>query len=415
MQGIDDQLLRMTRRVSDRFRSLSRVADVLLAVLPDTDEGSDLRRLQKDLESRLNELSMHDARTLAQEVPRIEAALSKVEHGLERLDSGIPMGWFREHFDASSVSSVALVDYAALLGRHANDNLLRLDRIQFLLTRVVSFFLSPEEASPERRKALLEEALPPVAIDEATRRTAVAFLRDAAQRVTGFSSLQLLVDSGFFIDVRGYKLSLRAKLLDPEVMTAAIELNEVINDNMHRLAAADTEFDRHLEVHLASVDAHLKGLFHKLRDDESAAQTQFDRWVARNAAKRSPATTSLEPAKKTKTAPVRPLLAVALFVFLIVAYARWPKAVALKELSKAEVVALSPLLVSGTAAPKQNPQVFVGRVDKSRWTHLTLVQRNQEAEGLATRLTERGLHSGTVMLEQQVVIQINRGKILLVQ
>src|SRR4051794_33271162 len=113
------------------------------------------------------------------------------------------MGWFREHFDPSQASSVALSDYATVLGRHADVDPTRLDRIQFLLTRLVSFFVSPEDDSPARRRQLLAEALPASSLAASTRETVIAFCHDAIRRLGPFNRLKELIDSGFFVDVRG--------------------------------------------------------------------------------------------------------------------------------------------------------------------------------------------------------------------
>jgi hypothetical protein len=100
---------------------------------------------------------------------------------------------------------------------------------------------------------------------------------------------------------------------------------------------------------------------------------------------------------------------------LLVMWLRWPGGAPLKELPRADVARLSPVLVAGTVAPAHNPKVFVGQVDKSRWALMSLSERRKEAESLARNLVSRGWFSGTVMMEQQVVIQVEQGTLLIVQ
>lgn len=416
MSQSDELLVRSTRRASERFRSLCRVSRLLAALVPETDEGADLLATEQALEPKFNALATLDQAALEDEVRRLDSQLLQFEKKLEALDGGIPMRWFRDHFDAARASSVALTDYANLLGRHVTDNSQRLDRIQFLLTRVISFFVSPHEHDPERRRALLAEALPPASIDETSRQRAVAFLQDAALRVAGFESLSSLVNSGFFVDVRGFKLSLRQKLLDPEVMASAIELNEKISDNLHRLAAADAPAERALKNHLDEVDQHLKAIFDKLREDESLSHVRFEEWLANTAQRRSAATPI---AKKKEKAPLRIPRPVTLFVLLVAAIffarSRWPQSASVRPMSRQEVAAVSSILISGALAPAEAPRLFIGEIDKERWLSMSVRQRRQAAETLAERLANRGWATGTVMLEQEVAIQIDDGNVVLVQ
>lgn len=417
---IPSALLARARNAASSFRALNRVIGLLTGMLPDTDEGNELVEIRDRLEREFNQLVTTSGLALEDGIRKLESEVVQLEARVEALDRGIPMGWFREHFDASQASSVALADYASLLGRHVQDSSLRLDRVQFLLTRVVSFFMDPADATPARRRSLLTEALPPVTLDETSRQTAVAFFADAAKRVKSFERLKQLIDSGFFVDVRGYKLSLRQNLLDPEVMAAAIELNEAINDNLRRLAAADSPEGKELEAHLADVDAHIKSIFHKLREDESKTQEHFDRWLALNAQKRArkPGTSFKDfkpPGEKAKRFDRRVVMSVILAVLLVVTWVRWPGGGALKEVPAGDLSSLSPLLVSGSVAPPDNPRIFVGQIDKSRWALLPLDERRKEADALTQKLSARGLLAATVMMEQQVVVQIEQGRVLLVQ
>ncbi|MEW5737721.1 MAG: hypothetical protein AB1938_02280 [Myxococcota bacterium] len=417
-QAETEPLVRRAQRAAESFRACHRAHGLLARILPDTDEGHALADLRDRLAVDFNALVTKEGKALDEALRRLESDVHKYEQDLEALDRAIPMGWFREHFDASQASSVALADYASLLGRHVGDSPLRLDRIQFLLTRVVSFFLAPEDSSTARRRELLAEALPRIELDEASRQTAVTFLRDAAARVASFKRLSELTSSGFFVDVRGYKLSLRHKLLDPDVMAAAIELNEAVNDNLRRLAEADAPAGKEIEAHLAEVDQQIKALFQALREDETATQQRFDSWLRRNAekrAKKKAAEKAFKPAGKAKKVDRRLVMGGVLAALLLVMWIRWPGGSNLQDLPAGDVAYLCPVLKSGGVGPPKSPKIFIGQVDQARWATMSLSARRETADNLARRLKERGLLAGTVLMEQQVVVQIEQGKVLLVQ
>lgn len=410
------------RRAAGMFRAAVRVLNLVTKLLPDTDEGDDMRDRADALEKAFNAAVTLQGPALDEATRHLESEVLTLEKELDEFDRRIPMSYFREHFDASQASSVALADYASLLGRYAGDSPLRLDRIQFLLTRVISFFLAPEESTPERRRALLAEALPPVTTDETTRRTAVTFLQDAARRFASFKYLRDLTNSGFFVDIGGYKVALRQKLLDPDIMAAAIELNEAINDNLRRLAQADLPTDKELEEHFADVEKHIKSIFSQLRHDETAIQKDFEAWLTsrkrrRNRGPRAPSTkVSFGGRQKPAASRTRTIIMGGVTVVLaLVLWLRSPPDGGLQPMPQQELAKFSPVLAEAGVAPAGKPVVLIGQVDKAKWALLSLDDRRKEAQALARQLTNRGLLSATVMMESQVVIQVEGGQLLLVQ
>ena len=411
------------RRASEQFRGQCRVLGLISPLVPNTAESEELEALSKTLEAGFNALVLLEGLPMEDALRKLESGVQTLEQKLEALDGQIPMGWFREHFDASQASSVALADYATLLGRYAGVDPTRLDRIQFLLTRLVSFFVSPEDDSPALRRQLLAEALPPPTLPATTREAVVAFCHDAIRRLGTFTRLKELIDSGFFVDVRGYKLSLRQQLLDPDVMTAVIELNEATSAALDRLAEAEQEQGQALEEHLAEVDLRIKSIFKQLRVDESEKTQKFEAWLKGSADDRA----SGRPPRKLRDAEFamsihanrredkRLLLgAIALVLGLIMLF-RFPHAEKLHTLTPLECAELSPLVVSGAAAPEAAPRIFVGAIDKSRWVLMDMPARQDAALELARRVAEKGWVAATVMLEEQVVIQIEDGNVLVVQ
>ena len=418
-----EHLVGRARRASEQFRAHSRVLGLISPLIPHTVEHEEMDTLAKSLEAGFNALVLLDGRALADALGTLESGVETLEKMLEKLDGHIPMGWFREHFDASQASSVALADYATLLGRHANDEQTRLDRIQFLLTRLVSFFVSPEDDSPALRRQLLAEALPPPTLPAATREAVVTFCRDAMRRLGTFTRLKELIDSGFFVDVRGYKLSLRQQLLDPDVMTAVIELNEATSVTLDRLAEAEAEGvpGAALEQHLAEVDLRIKAIFKQLRVDESDKTQKFEQWLKASAegkpGTKRPRLTAEElmSIRPNRREDRRLLLGAIVLVLGLVMIFRLPHAQKLHTLTPAECSELSPLIVSGAAAPENAPRIFIGAIDKGRWALMDAAGRQDAALELARHVQSKGWVAATVMLEEQVVIQIEDGNVLVVQ
>jgi hypothetical protein len=395
------------------------VLGLIRPLVANTAEYEELDTLARSSEAGFNALVLLEGEAQDDALRKLESATQQLEQKLHTLDAQIPMGWFRENFDVSQASSVALADYATLLGRYADVDPTRLDRIQFLLTRLVSFFVSPEDDSPARRRQLLAEALPPSSLSGTTRETVVAFCHDAIRRLATFTRLKELIDSGFFVDVRGYKLSLRQQLLDPDVMTAIIELNEATSDTLDRLAEAEQEQGKALEEHLAEVDLRIKAIFKQLRVDESEKTEKFEKWLEQSAgdraAGRRPGVREFMALHGNRRDDKRLVLgAIALVLFLVMLF-RMPDSERLHELSPAECATLSPYIVSGATAPEVGPKIFVGTIDKSRWALMDGPSRTEVAVELAKKVNDRGWTAATVMLEEQVVIQIESGNVLVVQ
>ncbi|MDP1823764.1 MAG: hypothetical protein Q8L48_10990 [Archangium sp.] len=406
------------RRASEQFRGHCRVLGLISPLVKGTAEIEEIETLTRAAEAGFNGLVLLEGLAREDALRKLESSLQTLEQKLEVVDAQIPMGWFREHFDASQASSVALADYAMLLGRHAGVDSTRLDRIQFLLTRLVSFFISPEDDSPALRRQLLAEALPPSTLAANTREAVVAFCHDATRRLGTFTRLKDLIDSGFFVDVRGYKLSLRQQLLDADVMAAVIELNEATTTTLDRLAEAEQQGEA-LEQHLAEVDQRIKAIFKQLRVDESEKTAQFEAWLkgsaTARAAGRRPKARDFMALKANRREDRRLVLGAITLVLGLIFLFRIPAPQQLRVLTAAECTELSPVLVSGAVAPQKAPRIFVGTVDKSRWALMDGEGRRQTALKLAESVAARGWVAATVMLEEQVVMQIESGNVLVVQ
>jgi len=407
-----------TRRAAASFRGAGRVIDVFLVLLPGDVDLVALHRDREALAGKFNALTTVDpaSQAFAAALSEAESGVLALERKLLEIDGEIPMGWFREHFDAPSQLSDSIAAYAQLLGRYSSEDINRLDRVQLLLTRVVKNFVPrAERFVGSRVRDLLVEALPPSTVEARRRETAVQFLRDAAGRARSFTTLRELTDSGFFVDTRGYKLSLRTAILDPDIMAAVIELNETVSEAIDTLARRELLPDETLAQHMAQVDARIREVFKDLRADDSARVARFAQRLARNLGKAAAGAKWKPPGKGPGRTPFRVVLALSILLAGAWLFHQLTSERALHTLSEAELHQLSPLLVDAVVAPPANPQNLVGHVDKARWALMRASERAYAADQLAIALKARGLVSGTVLLEEQVVIHIADGKPMLIQ
>lgn len=144
------------RAVSGGFSRGEHSASPSSRIRLSTKSSSRYRRSSKPLNALV---TIYEDDKFHEAIERLELGISDLERRLQTLDDLIPTSYFREHFDVSQASAVALADYAALLGQFAGDDSARLDRIQYLLTLLLSLFISPKDDSPIRRRQLLAEAL----------------------------------------------------------------------------------------------------------------------------------------------------------------------------------------------------------------------------------------------------------------
>lgn len=277
-----ERLVRRSRRAAEQFRTLCRVLSLISPLVPHTPEQAALQTLSKSLANGFNGLVLLDGPALEATLRKLETGVQQLGQALDALDARVPMSWFRARFDPSQASSVALADYASLLSRSVGEDPARLDRLELILTRLVRLFVSAEHDSPELRRQLLAEALPPSNLAAPARQAAVTFCHDAVQRLETFTRLGDLIGSRFFVDVRSFKHAQRLQLLDPEVMSAVIELNEATSEVLDRLARAEQVQGKALEQHLLEVDLRIKSLFLQLRVDEAEKTKQFEAWLTRS-------------------------------------------------------------------------------------------------------------------------------------
>lgn len=418
---MNPRLLSRLRRVAERFRAVSRAATLLFSVIPSVPERAEFEERQGSLEKALNQLVVLEGTAREEALNVAEAGVADLETRLLTLDALVPMSWFAEHFDVRHASSVAVADYVALLARPGQKDTegARLDRVQFLLSRLVLAFVPAESDSPALRRQLLMEALPATELSPELVERAKAFLHDAGRRLATFTSLNAFFSSGFLLDVRGYKLSLGTYILAPELMVLVLELNDATSATMQRLASQERASEQELAARLAEVDARITAVFARDRVDDTERSARLTAWLrrAQDAKKNgqpAPRLDDFGPAAPSRQrSRARPL---ALVVVVLAGVAVWRTTRApLTTLTPGECAAVSELVVSCVVAPDAPPQAFVGQVDRARWALMNQAARREAAVAFAARVREARWVSGTVLMENTVVMQVQNGIVTVVQ
>ncbi|MBL9039660.1 MAG: hypothetical protein JNG84_14180 [Archangium sp.] len=426
-----------SQRAADAFRAVSRIIDVLATLLPGASEIQALTDQRARLARDFDALLTLESGDFIRAVAALQLASPKLERQVVSLDAQLPMRWFRNNLDAAKVAPVALLDYAAMLGRFVGDDVLRVDRIEFLLTRAMSFFVRPGEASEVPLQRLFGEALPSIFVDRVTRNRAVTFMEDAMLRVQGFESLDALLTSGLLPEARYVKLTLRAKLLDPAILAATIRFNEAINDNMARLAGLSGFDPLTRDPAWAAVDDKLYKAMAPARENDAALEERFATTLG-VPGNLPPVDESDEVGPAPKKASTKRFAAglnldrfrgrsidgraVGLVVVLLAAgLLSWGKSVIMPDeganepLSSQALSKLSPFLLSGAVAPQRNPRNFSGQIDPARWQALSKDERLKAAEDFAVQVSAMGLRVGTLAAGQQLVVFVSDGQIISVE
>ncbi len=415
-------ILARTRRLAGIFREVSHVVEVLSALLPLDTETLALEEWVVRSAADFDRLAKNDPATseFERQLSMLDSQVSNLEVATLTLDGQIPIEVFREFLGVRAPRNEALASYIVVLGRHLSggDELLRLDRLQLLLTRVINSFVAPaDRKNGTRVRDLIADVLPPPPAPAANRQAVLDFFRNATVQVLGFQSLDTLFASGFFLDVRGYKLSLRTGILDPEVMGAIIELNDATSSTIDRLSALVSGDRQRLAEYMQTVDERIRSVFQGLRVDDAELKAKFGERqrsaVAPSA--RAPLVLRASPA----TAPGRHgprYFRIAMGVLIAISggslLAQQQVGSSPKTVDAGQLKRISPLLQDAVVGVGGN---VVARVDKSKWVMMSREQRLAEAANVAKNLGENGYQTLTAMLETRVVLQINHGQPLIVE
>jgi hypothetical protein len=390
------------RAVRERYRRAALAADMLASLSPDGVETTALGVERVLVERQLGALALQPE--------AVAAAREKVhafERTLERADRKLPQSWFQKHCSVTLQNAAAAGAYASVLAANLKpgEDLERLERIELVIARML------EANAPCDAVAVASTVVGLPQVDPAAVAQAVSYLHGAREYLETFEHLAELDASDFFVETRGYKRALGAKILHPEIMAAAIAFSAGVDATMRRLSGGDGR------AALARIDQHVQQAFNaapKADGGFKALQTRRAGWrqkrvdaeaaVAR-AARRKKEKDQWQPKRRPWISPIVLVLLGALV------FVRMPRPPALQPLPPAEVAALSPLLVSGAVGRA----MLFAEIDANAWKALPPGARRPAAEALAQAMADRKLLEATVVRDGVIVIQVREGQVLIVR
>ena len=361
--------------------------------------------------------ALHLALTDAQTV-ELDRALNELENALLAVDESISNDNFKVRFSREHVEARQLLRYARFLGSHRFGIGYRRDRFEALARELLTaqlpsgrLLLMPRKRAGQVLKQLLRGLFrPPVSAEE--QAAGIQYLRDALERLASVPQAKQFFDSGFFLDVYGYKISMHDRITSPEFLYLSVALDVEIHNRLQAWSAETTS-------------GSLPALQLQLRAQQEAAQAVFNDFH-RPLAGSAPAVRPAPSKRAKKRAAAHPksksahwLRYGAVGVFLLGAiganlYAMGiaPLKPAPHALESSALQQLSPLLLEGQLS--HDGKRFTGSVSRPAWQKLSPRERTEEAMRLASLFKSRGVDHAELLAYKTRAIQIDYGSVVYV-
>jgi len=364
--------------------------------------------------SDLLHTSLSDAQTV-----EFERALTELENTLLAADESISNDAFKVRFGREQVEARQLLRYARFLGARRFGVGYRRDRFEALTRDLLTaslpsgkLLLMPRKRAGQVLKQLLRGLYRPKTSAE-DQAAGIQYLRDALDRLAGMASAKQFFDSGFFLDVYGYKISMHDRITSPEFLYLCVAVDVEIHNRLQSWAAE------------GGGATSLPALQLQLRAQQEAAQAvfaDFHRPLVGSAPAARPA-----PSKRAKkraaargnglrtdwlrfgAASVLVLAALGgnLYVTGVLELKKAPAVVPANELQQ-----LWPLLLDGHLT--HDGKRFSGMIARPAWQKLTPRERTDQAVRLAALFKERGIEHAEVVAYKSRAIQIDYGTVVYV-
>ncbi len=365
----------------------------------------------------------------------LERAATRIEERLLAIDAYVPQEAFCARINKDKHPPKVLLRYARMIGSRRFSVGFRRDRFEFLVTELLTakgtnglLRLLPRD----KAKAVLQQLLTglPQPSDESAKESAVAYLREQLERLSTLETHKDFFDSGFFMDVHGYKVSMREHATSPEFLYLSVALNVEIQNRIEGWIATIEGLQKANQ--LSQDGPPREYLYGQLRAQEESVQSVFGgfRQPKERAAQQAPQRQQ-EPkvsAKTGKRNAVRQTkgsselaelfrnemlkLAVAGVVSLLslgyVLYATGTVSVtdnAIDYYENGRMEALSPLLVRAVSSDHK----FDGVFEPHKWHALDAHARQDAADRLAAQLKAAGVSSANISSNRVLAVTIEQG------
>ena len=356
-----------------------------------------------------------------EQLDALERLLNPIEDKLLYLDEAVAPDDFRQRILASKQSKKLMARYARMLASRRFMAGTRRDRFEWILT----YLLTATDASgmrkvmpPDRARGVLQHVLGGLQRkgNERERSEAIAYLQDALVRLANVPSQEEFFDGGLFIDVHGYKVSMRDQLLLPEFAYLSVLVDAQVHNRLEGWIADRERLHRGNQ--LTAEGSPREQIMRRVRDAEDAVDDLFSVKRRAQTQTRTEAAKPAAPAKKNskeKSSSRRRflpeidivvdrqlvLLAGSLLVIAVAAtyIAFQVGAVGVPEVrvvQAEEAAQLSSLLARCWIRGSGSSSLLDATIRESAWHALDGRRRQQEAEHLAKALASRKIPSAVV-------------------
>ncbi len=389
----------------------------------------------------------------------LERAIMRIEDRLLVLDEFVPQDKFRARVTKEKHAPKLLLRYARLLACRRFNVGYRRDRFEHLVNELLTVatsdgrwrLLPRDKARPVLMQLLSGQA---PSSQDGGREAAVAYLRESLERLAAIATHEEFFESGFFLDVYGYKISMRDQATSPEFLYLSIALNAEIHNRveswiagLERLHKAnqltqDGPPREYLLSQLRSQEEAVQSVFGSFRHPKDKAQAQAQA-QAQQANARALAQETKETKQEVRKAPkkkkkeekqisgaeslqqlakqqmirfaVLSTLIAASFGYVltstgILSFAADDNG---GMIAPAQVHDLSPLIEF--AFRMDNGKWLRGTVKDPQWRALDTTQRRGAAERFAKKLAQAGIPNAELMVYKTAAIRIDLGVISYVE
>jgi hypothetical protein len=258
-----DPRLKRIDRLGQLVRTLEGAVQVVSVVVPDADVLA-LNQTFRRVGGAVSALKL-EAPDLNQRLDQLEEELINAERSLAEVDLCVPMDTFRPRVIEANVPPVFLVRYARLMGNRDLGVGIRRDRFEFVINRVLLHGQSKPPfrvTSKDKMLRLLFEIAPePFFLAPEKLQQTVGSIEDAERRILALTSHDELFDSGVYMDLRGYKLTLRNELLNHDVLYAVARANVALANKIAEFTSQHPELETRIRSRLAEQTDEVNAVF----------------------------------------------------------------------------------------------------------------------------------------------------------
>ncbi|HKP64673.1 MAG TPA: hypothetical protein VJV78_48385 [Polyangiales bacterium] len=355
----------------------------------------------------------------------LERSLSKIEDKLLSLDDGMTEDDFHARVSKQKQPIKTLLRYARMLAIRRFNIGYRRDRFEYLAVELLSTEsqekrrqLLPRDKAATVLHHLLAGLQQPAATEE--RGPATAHLREALDRLAEIGSSKEFFESEFFLDLHGYKISMRDHITCPEFLYLCAALDVELHNRMLDWCSSGTPTWQALQQELAQQRASAEDVFGNFKHPRStpAAKSSPRPQPSKDAVpapvpqrrkrkrKRSEAADQLNPEQRKA---LLKLAAATLVIILTTGSVLYSLdavqfGTPLESLTVAQLEDLSPLLVRATVDPRHKK--LDGLISRKAWVRLTKTERRNAAADVAAKLKRMGVSNARLMAYKTPAIQI---------